>query len=298
MLQINEEFKETVIAGLFEQRKNFTGTDKAFAMQWGIHHTVFSRLKNGERGQLIKDTQYITIGRTLNISLVEKKLKIVRTEVLQMIEEDVEFCQAHAKARIFVDDSEIGKTVAARYLSRKLQNCFYIDCTQAKTKQLFVRLMAKTIGIESDGKYAEVKENIKYYLKMLPNPTMIIDEAGDLEYKAFIELKEFWNATENACGWYMIGADSLKALIEKGIRNKKVGYREIFSRFSSSYSTITPPLLTDKKSFYKKLLTDVLTANMADKTKLDAVVHACLRDDGRGNLGGLRRAESLLILNS
>ena len=68
----------------------------------------------------------------------------------------------------------------------------------------------KTIGVDHNGKYGEVKANIKYYLKLLPSPIVIIDEAGDLDSKAFLELKEFWNATENACGWYMIGADGLR----------------------------------------------------------------------------------------
>lgn len=298
MLNITPEFKAEALKQLLEQRKNFTGSDAAFAKQWNINSAVFSRLKNGDQSNLIKDTQWLTIGRELGLSLNEKKLKTTRTDVLTLIEEDVRFCQEHAKSRMFIDDSEIGKTVAARYLSKTLQNCFYIDASQAKTKQLFVRLMAKTIGIDSDGKYADVKANIKYYLKMLPNPMVIIDEAGDLEYKAFLEIKEFWNATEHACGWYLIGADSLLALFEKGIRNKKVGFRETFSRFSSSFTKATPNNLQDKLLFYRKLITDVLRGNQVPQSKIDVVVKACLRQDESGNISGLRRAESLLILNS
>ncbi|WP_318546324.1 hypothetical protein [Flavobacterium columnare] len=41
-------------------------------------------------------------------------------------------------------------------MSRILKNCFYVDASQAKTKQLFIRLIAKTIGLDNTGKYADV----------------------------------------------------------------------------------------------------------------------------------------------
>lgn len=297
MLQITTEFKQAVVEALLIQRDNFTGTDGNFAKQWGINTAVYSRLKKGDLEKVVKDTQWLNLGRQLEISLVEKKLKTVRTEVLTTIEEDIDFCQAHSKAKIFVDESEIGKTHAAKYLARNRTNCFYIDCSESKTKQLFIRSIAKTLGIEHDGKYAEVKALIKYYLKYLPNPLIILDEAGDLEYKAFLELKEFWNATEGACGWYMIGADGLKAIIEKGIRNKKVGYREIFSRFSSRYTSVTPIDIKEKKTWYKGLVTQVISANLEDKSKLNEIVTNCIRVENN-IVGGLRRAESLMILHS
>jgi len=298
MLQITPEFKAIVVTALMQQRKNFTGTDAAFAKQFNINTAVFSRIKNGDTDKVLKDAQWMNIARNLDVPLGEKKFKVVETDVYAVIAEDIEFCQAYSKAMIFVDDSEIGKTVAAKHLSKRLTNCFYIDCSQSKTKQLFVRELAKCIGLDSTGKYADVKALIKYALKALPNPMMIIDEAGDLEYKAFLELKEFWNATEGACGWYMIGADGLKRAIEKGIEQKKVGYREIFSRFSSNYSSATPTLEPEKTLFYKKLIEDVLLENIDDKSKINLIVNKCLKKVQGGHIGGLRRAESLMILNS
>ncbi|MGQ3647375.1 AAA family ATPase, partial [Ornithobacterium rhinotracheale] len=91
------------------------------------------------------------------------------------------------------------------------KNAFYIDCSQAKTKQLFIRLLAKTIGVDSTGRYADVKNTLKTYLAYLEKPLIVLDEAGDLDYTAFLELKELWNATQGHCGWYMIGADGLRA---------------------------------------------------------------------------------------
>jgi hypothetical protein len=170
-----------------------------------------------------------------------------------------------------------------------------VDASQAKTKQLFIKLIAKTLGVPS-GKYADMKENIKYYLKNLPTPLMIIDEAGDLEYTAFLELKELWNATENCTGWYLIGADGLREKIKRGINSKKVGYRELFSRYSENYTSAVPYGTQDRLKFYEKLVRDVLSVNMQDKSNMGMIVNKCIVVDELGNIGGLRRAESMLMI--
>lgn len=298
MLQLTNEQKKTIVAALMVQRENFSGTDQQFAKQWDINHSVFSRLKTATNYDgLLREGQWINIGRELRIEGEERKWNTARTEVFEMIENDVLFCKDYAKSMICVEDCGIGKTYTAKYLARTVKNCFYIDASQAKTKQQFVRLIAKNIGVDDQDKYVKVKANIKYALKMLPSPVVIIDEAGDLEYTAFLELKELWNATDKACGWYMMGADGLRRKIERGIQNKKVGYAEIFSRFSDKFSSIVPKDRAERLNFYKKLITDVLNVNIKNKSKLNEIVRRCLTNDSEGNIGGLRRAESLLILN-
>jgi hypothetical protein len=295
MLEITTEYKQKVVVALLEQRKNFDGTDSSFAKQWGLNSAIYSRIKNGEIERVVDNSRWITIGRELDVSLNERKWKMAKTAVYDMIEEDVVFCQEFSKSKMCVDDCGIGKSFSAKYLSRNLKNCFYVDASQAKTKQQFIRLLAKTIGIDF-GKYYEMKANIKHYLKMLPHPVVIIDEAGDLEYNAFLELKEFWNATEGVCGWYLIGADGLREKISRGINSKKVGFRELFSRYSEKYTSPVPHGVAEREAFYAQLITDVLSVNMKDKSKLNQIVKRCLTKDENGNIGGLRRAESLLII--
>ena len=296
MLQITDEFKEKIITALFSQRSNFDGPDKDFASQYAINKSVFSRLKKGERGQLLKDVQWLNIGRLLDVQPNERKWNMARTDVYNIVEEDVMYCQKYSKARILVDEVGIGKSHAAKHLARSLKNCFYVDAKQAKTRQRFVRLIAKTIGVDSKGRYADVKENLKYYLKMLPQPMIIVDDSGYLEYPAYMELLELWDATEGVCGWYQIGDDSLREKLDRGINNKKVGYKAIFSRYSKRYSSIVPSDRLEKLAFYKKLIRDVLTVNMKNKTGIDKLVRQCLITDEETSHGDLRRAESLLLL--
>ena len=95
-----------------------------------------------------------------------------------------------------------------------------------------------------------------------------------------------------------MGAEGLREYIRKGMRNKRVGFREIFSRFSERYTSIVPIDLQEKQQFYKRLITDVLSVNAPDTVNLNEVIRKCLTKDEDNKIGGLRRAESLLILHS
>lgn len=297
MIQITNELKKAIVAKLLELRDNFDGTDAQYARQYSINPSVYSTLKTATNfDNLLRNNQWLNLGRELEVTVSARKWNMARTDVFTTIEQDVLHCQAHSKSMMCVDDTEIGKTYTAKYLSRTLKNCFYVDASQSKSKSLFIRALAKSIGVDDNDKIARIKANIKYALKTLPNPVVIIDEAGDLEYTAFLDLKEFWNATERYCGWYLIGADGLRSKIERGIGNRKVGYAEIFSRFGKRYTRVVPTANVDRVAFYKKLLTDVLSVNIKDKRKLPDIVRRCLANDAGDGIGGLRRAEDLLIL--
>ena len=294
---LTQQFKTNVVKALLDVRKNYTGSDAAFATQWGINSSVFSLLKNKDiYDGLLRDSQWLNLGRELNVNLTERKWNMANTEVFRYIQEQVLFCKENAKAMVLVDDCAIGKTFTGKYLSKTIENCFYIDCSQATGMRDFIRAFAKAIGVEAVGKYADIKANIKYYLRQMPAPVVILDEAGDLEYRTFLMLKEFWNATDGYCGWYMMGADGLRNKMERGIRGMKVGYREIFSRYSNKYRKVVPTDKQEKLGFYRNLITDVLSANCKDKAKVAELTKKCLATDAEDGIGGLRRAESLLIL--
>lgn len=295
-MKLEKEFREQVAEALQGQRSNHGGADAAFAKSWGINPSVWSRIVNGETEGVMSDHRWLQIGRELGVDPSKSVWKLAKTEAFEAISNDIKFCKEHSKSMIFVDLPEIGKSFTAKYMSKTLKNCFYVDCSQAKTKQLLIRTIAKAVGVDSTGRYIDVKSNLKYYLKLLEKPIVILDEAGDPEYAVILELKELWNDGEGRVAWYMIGADGLQAKFERGIRNKKVGFRELFSRYGSKFMSIVPADATDKQLFYRKMITDVLSVNMIPGGDISRVVKKCLVQDAAGNLGGLRRAETILIL--
>ncbi len=291
-MKLTQDFKQKVRAEMLSARENYGGTDSDFAKRLSIKPSIYSRIKKGEIDRVLSDTSWLLIANELGVQLHANTWKVARTEIYTEIEDNLNFCQQYSKSMILVDDCGIGKTFCSKHIVRQLRNAFYVDCSQAKTKQLFMRLLAKTIGVESTGKYADVKTALKTYLMVLDKPLVVLDEAGDLDYPAFLELKEMWNATQGHCGWYMIGADGLRAKIERGINYKKVGYAEIFDRFFDIISLV-PSGVEDRQAFYSQLIGDVAFANSKDKNKVDTLIRKCMSKGKR-----LRFLETLIKMGA
>ncbi len=286
-----QEFRQKVRETVLLARENYGGSDAAYAKSMGLSASVYSRIKSGETERVASDSFWVSQGRRLGVTMNEKQWNVARTSVYADIEANIQFCQRHHKATILIDECGIGKTFCTRHIVRGLQNAFYFDCSQAKTKMRFVRELAKTVGLDANGKYADVKEDLKYYLNEMKSPFIALDDAGYLDASVLPEIIEIWNSTQYNCGWMMIGDDSLQSKIERGLRNKKVGFKALFSRFSEEFISYVPLGSSDKTAFYRQLIGDVANVNLVNKSNINKMIQQCLR---KGKT--LRHLETLIQL--
>jgi DNA transposition AAA+ family ATPase len=239
---IAKKIKTKIIGELEKRRSLFDGSDTKFAISIGINNAQYSRIKNGNVEKVLSDANWIGLARRLGVSLFGMpEWQTAKTPVFDFITAQLEKCQQESISALLCDISDIGKTYTAVYYAKTHRNVVYVDCSQVKTKQRLIRYIAKEFGSDYKGRYADVYEDLSYYLKTLPKPLIILDEAGDLDYIAFLEIKALWNAVETCCGFYMMGADGLKEKIRRSITGKKVGYTELFSRFGKRYGKAVPP---------------------------------------------------------
>jgi len=295
-MNLPPEFKEKVRIAILKDRENYGGSDAAYSKTLGINAAAFSRIKSGETERILSDTNWLNIGRRLEVELRSNNWRVAKTVVYSEIEDNLNECQATSQSMILVDDCGIGKTFCAKHIIIRLKNGFYIDCSQAKTRIHFVRLLARTLGVDDNGKHYEVKANIKYALSVLEKPLIVLDEGGDLEYSTLMIIKELWNASEGNVGWYMMGADGLKAKMKKGINNHKVGFAELFSRFSEKFITLTPNGIDDRRSFYTQLIGDVASANSVTKN-INKLVNQCY-DRTENKHRSLRHLKTLIQIQA
>lgn len=263
---IPKQLKLSVIEGLKNKRSNFTGSDAKFATSIGINQAQYNRVKNGETEKVLSEANWITLARQLEISMDNSpKWQTANTPVFQYVSSLLAKCQKSNVSTILCDSADIGKTYTAKAYCNQNKNAVFIDCSQVKSKQKLIRLIAKEFGVGHTGKYNDVYEDLCFYINKISNPIVILDEAGDLQYDAFLELKALWNATEKACAWVMMGADGLKEKIRRAIDNKKVGYTELFSRYGKRYQRCTPEGREELNSFTKTQAALIIRAN-APKT--------------------------------
>ncbi|WP_302575195.1 ATP-binding protein [uncultured Duncaniella sp.] len=278
---ITTEIKNKILAAIKANRANYP-SDAKHAASLGVTTSVYSAVKNGQTDRVLSDANWISIARKLGVSLRgEIEWKAAKTPTFMFITAQLEACQSSCISAILCDLPNIGKTFTARHYVKTHPNVIYIDCSQVKTKLKLVRKIATEFGVDSKGRYSDVYEDLVYYLGSIDSPLIILDEAGDLQYEAFLELKALWNATERCCAWYMMGADGLKEKINRSIECKKVGYTEMLSRYGDRYSKVTPDDSKERTRF--------LIEQARIVAKLNAPEGIDPREIARKSGGGLRR---------
>ena len=250
-MEITRDIKQRIIEAIKANRENYP-SDNKHAAALGISGSVYNSIKKGNIDRQVSDTNWICIARRLNVSLAEEMVwKAAETPTYIFITEQLAMCQESGVSAILCDMANIGKTFTARVYVKTHRNAIYVDCSQVKSKQRLIRHIAREFGISTNGRYVDVYDDLVFYLKTLDTPLIILDEAGDLQYEAFLELKALWNATERCCAWYMMGADGLKEKINRSIECKKVGYTEMLSRYGDKYSKVTPGRCQRTRSLFE-----------------------------------------------
>lgn len=265
--------KERVIVALKAERENFP-SDARHATALGLSTSVYSSIKNGATQKQLSEANWVVLARRLGVELRERMpWQVAQTPTFVFITEQLTRCQQSSISAILCDLPNIGKTFTAREYVRTHANAIYIDCSQVKTKSKLIKAIAREFGLSVAGRYADIYDDLAFYLSSIERPLIILDEAGDLQYEAFLELKALWNATERSCAWYMMGADGLRAKINRSIENQKVGYTEMLSRYGDVYSRVTPEDGRERERFLRAQAGMVAQVNVKEGTDVRSIVN-------------------------
>ena len=280
-MEITNEVKQRIVAAIAADRENYP-SDNRHATALGIAPSVYNAIKRGNYEKQVSDANWVGIARRLGVQLrTEIPWLAAQTPTYVFVSKQLEVCQGSGLSAILCDMPNIGKTFTAKAYVKQHKHAVYVDCSQVKTKLKLVRKIATEFGVGGNGRYSDVYEDLVYYLRSIETPLIILDEAGDLQYEAFLELKALWNATERCCAWYMMGADGLKAKINRSIECKKVGYTEMLSRYGDRYSKVTPDDCKEREKFLKDQASVVARMNAPEGADIATLV--------RKSGGGLRR---------
>lgn len=315
MLELTNEYRDRVFAAIRQQAaeaKEMGTSYAAWATRNGINKGILSRILDGEKyvadsatGEprvnkdggltwLLSDAKIIEASHQLKVETAETKWVAVRNTVFASIESDMQYCKNNSEVRSIADDCGIGKTFSARYICRSQPNSLYIDCKQARTPTLLVKALAQAIGIDNAGTLQKVKGKVITALCSVIKPLVVLDDVGYMDNKCIREILELMDATEGACGWYLIGDDSLQEKIDRAINGKQIGFRALFSRLGKKYTRVVPIEKNEKHAFYSHLLRGVIEANYTGTVPIDELLKTCLKSDHADVIGDLRRARGAI----
>lgn len=271
-MNVTTEQKKRIAAAIQDNRQNYP-SDSKHAAALGINTAVYSRLKKGEYDNVMSDANFITIARRLGVSLRnEIAWKAAETPTYKYITQQLTACQQSSLSGLLCDIPNIGKSFTAKVYVRTHKNAVYVDCGQVKTKMRMIRFIAKEFGVNAHGRYADVYDDLVYYLKSIERPIVILDEAGDMAYETFEELKALWNATEHCCGWFMMGANGLKKKIRCGMERETNSYEEMFSRFGGKFGRVTPEDERERAKFMDVQVAMIAKINAPAGTDVQTLV--------------------------
>ena len=280
-MELTNEIRERIRTAIVADRENYP-SDNRHSVALGISASVYNAIKKGNYDRQVSEANWICIARRLGVVLKKEMAWVAaETPTFLFINEQLTLCQQSSISAILCDMPNIGKTFTARIYAQNHRHAIYVDCSQVKSKQKLIRHIAKEFGVGNNGRYSDVYADLVGYLRVIDTPLIILDEAGDLQYEAFLELKALWNATERCCAWYMMGADGLKQKIERAIEGKKVGYTEMLSRYGDTYSRVTPEDGKEREKFLKAQAMIVAKLNAPKGTDVRSLVNL--------SGGGLRR---------
>ena len=276
---ITSEIKLKVVAALKVRRQHEPSAAK-MAVKLGVNGAQLSRILNGDFDNVLSDANWISIARKLDVQLRNETMWVTaKTPTYLHIYAQLKACQEQSLSGLLCDRADVGKTHTAVEYCKQNKFAIYIDCSQYKSKQKLIRAIAQELGLGSTARYADVYGDLVFYIRSIPTPLIVLDEAGDLDYSAWLELKALWNATERCCAWYMMGADGLKAKIESNLSRTKVGYAELFSRYGSRYQKVSPDGKEAYNEFTNTQIVMIAKANNVDVDvkKIIAKSHGSLR---------------------
>jgi DNA transposition AAA+ family ATPase len=284
-MMITEELKSKIVAALQGRRGMFDGSDAKFATSLDINPAQYSRIMKGDTEKVLSEDNWIILARKVGVDMQGRRSWVTAsTPVYRFITAQLEMCQKQSLSAILCDLSDIGKTYTARRYAETHRNAVYVDCSQVKTRTRLVRYIAQSFGLQATGWYPDVYGDLVSYLKTAKTPLVILDEAGDIDYEAFKEIKALWNATELACGWYMMGADGLQEKIRRGINCRTVGYQEIFSRFGKRYGKVIPAGKDEGDRLLQASAAMIIKANAEAGVDVNRLLRATMGEDGAPSL--------------
>lgn len=192
--------------------------------------------------------------------------QIVETGAYREIRTVMEDMQEWCDVTWIVGAAGCGKTTTAQLYAQEHREVFYILCSEDMSKAEFIREIARTIGLKTDGyTLRDLWDIIINNLIQMESPLMVFDEADKLTDTVFHYFISFYNRLEEKCGIIFMSTDYIKRRMDLGLRHNKKGYNEIHSRINSKFFELERTTAMDVYS--------ICAANgLKDKGKINEVI--------------------------
>lgn len=232
---------------IIENLKNYIaikGSQNKAANAIGISPATLSKIMSGKTSDIAPEMWRIIADK---IGANKKNAwQIVETSAYKQLMFVFENAQNESMALAICGDAGAGKSTAAIEYAKTHNEVALLSCSEFWNKKEFLSNLLQSIGISSDGmNVAELMQSAVSNLKRMETPLIILDEADKLRDDVLYFFITLYNSLEDCCGIILMATEFLKKRIEKGVKNCKKGYKEIFSRLGRKFIAVESATIDD-----------------------------------------------------
>lgn len=246
MSELTIKEKDAIRESLQDYAAKYPSQTKAAGSLKNISTGTVSNILNGVY-EKISDDMFRNVASQLGSSN-PSGWQIVETGAYQEITRVLSDAQRWRNVTWVIGEAGCGKSTTARNYREEYKEVFYVLCSEDMKKGDFVREIARTVGIRTEGcNIREVWELILDNIIQMDAPLLIFDEADKLTEPVFHYFISLYNKLEDKCGVVFLSTDYIVKRISNGLRYKKPGYKEIYSRINKKFYELDP---TDANDVY------------------------------------------------
>lgn len=256
--------KDQIRENLRVYTARYASQNKASSSLKSVSVAVISKVLNGKYDN-ISDEMWRNIASQV-ARVKETGWQIVETPAYQEIQYALDDAQRWRNVTWVVGEAGCGKTTTAHLYTDKNRDVFYILCSEDMKKGDFVREIAQKVGIRTEGhNIREAWSLILDDIIQMEQPLLVFDEADKLTEPVFHYFISMYNKLEDKCGIVFMSTDYIKRRIERGLRYRKPGYKEFYSRIGRKYFELEETTANDVYS--------ICVANgVQDKKKIEEII--------------------------
>lgn len=198
----------------------------------GVSSATISKILSGDWETISDDMWRAVAAQTGHDS---KQWQIVKTRAFERMVFLLGEAKTNALTLAVTGTAGCGKTEAIKHYTAGNRNVYHLMCSEYWNRRTFIRKMLQSLGEDMAGSVSEQMDVIIDTLKRADAPLLVLDEADKLSDQVLYFFISLYNQLEGHCGIILCATDYLQKRIERGIRFKKKGYEEIYSRIGRRF---------------------------------------------------------------
>ncbi len=224
--------KQQIAARLKEYCEKMGSQNKAARSLNGISTATVSKMLTGQWDTISDE---LWRGVAAQIGHDTSAWQIVKTGAYKRMEFLMEQAKEESLVIAITGFAGCGKTEAIKSYAKGRQNVYHLMCSEYWNRPTFINKLQRALGKEIGGSVSDQMDAIVETLNSADAPLIILDEADKLRDQVLYFFISLYNQLEGHCGIIMAATDYLKNRIERGVRLKKKGYEEIYSRIGRKF---------------------------------------------------------------